>query len=68
MGGLCFLITTSGKFLCKGAHCGLCVPRKRIATTLAEIQAALHKKGVIAAGDMFSEACLASSQVARRGQ
>eukprot|EP00971_Amphidinium_carterae_P009808 193494-Amphidinium_carterae.1 len=59
-----FLITMSGEFLCRGAHCGLGIPRGRIATTPAEIQAAFHKKGVIAAGDMFPEACLE----VRRGQ
>eukprot|EP00971_Amphidinium_carterae_P319214 6344961-Amphidinium_carterae.1 len=62
MGGSCFLITMSGEFLCRGAHCGLSVPRGRIASTSAEIQAALHKNGVVATGDMFPEACLAPAQ------
>eukprot|EP00971_Amphidinium_carterae_P041088 806987-Amphidinium_carterae.1 len=68
MGGSCFLITKDGEFMCRGTTCGLSVPRVRIAFTSAEIQAALHKKGVVAAGDMFPEACLAPAQVVQLGQ
>eukprot|EP00971_Amphidinium_carterae_P107205 2123784-Amphidinium_carterae.1 len=50
------------------AHCGLGVSRDRIAFTSAEIQAALHRKGVVETGDMFPEACLAPVQVVRRSQ
>eukprot|EP00971_Amphidinium_carterae_P227637 4515384-Amphidinium_carterae.1 len=69
MGGSCFLITTSGDFLCRGPHCGLRIPQGQIASTPAAIQAALHKKGVIQDGDRFPEACLATVQaVVRPGQ
>eukprot|EP00971_Amphidinium_carterae_P302070 6001124-Amphidinium_carterae.1 len=53
----------------EGPTCGLriqSIPRGGIATTPAEIQAALHKKGIIQAGDMFPEACLAPVQAVVR--
>eukprot|EP00971_Amphidinium_carterae_P301409 5988791-Amphidinium_carterae.1 len=65
MEGLCFLITTSGEFMCRGANCGWGIPRGRIASTSAEIQAALHKKGVVATGNIspsLSSSCSSSSK------
>eukprot|EP00971_Amphidinium_carterae_P278393 5526251-Amphidinium_carterae.1 len=68
MEGSCFLITKSGEFMCRGANCGWGISRGRIASTSAEIQADLHKKGVVATGNMFPKACLAPAQVVQRGQ
>eukprot|EP00971_Amphidinium_carterae_P116116 2300483-Amphidinium_carterae.2 len=68
MGGSCFLITMNGDFICRGPNCGKKIPRGRIATTPAEIQGALHRRGTLQLSDMFPEACLAPVQVVRQGR
>eukprot|EP00971_Amphidinium_carterae_P152314 3018518-Amphidinium_carterae.1 len=68
MGGLCFLITTNGNFLCEGSNCGLKILRKGLLLPLLQFRRLLriYKKELIQDGDRFSKACLAPVQAVAR--